>query len=287
MDSDRKISYDLNAAWPVVEPSTARDCLERIVRLRDTGRLYGYHGAYNDWGCISSSLDVHFREEEIPPERRLDIETRLLETFAEAADPHFSGETRRHIEVARLRWRKIRTTGTLFVGRHFGLPTRCVDWTSDCLTGLFFACRRQFDKPGVLWWMDNMELSDRLQSQWKTVYGKDKRIEDDFEQDFIKGEEKQVLLRLFYANWMERPIRQNAWITVAGQYDVNHDEAIHRLGVRKCGRILIQPSLKQDLLRELNRLGVGGSTLGLGDGCVETIAADVAQSLGKGELSEG
>ncbi len=270
---EQQDQYNVDDAWPKKEPTDAENCLEQFIRLF-SGQAIEFHGASQNYKCIRSSFDVRT----ILPEKRKAEETRLLETFVREADPHFPAEARQFIEVARLKWGTLYNTGTVFVGRHYGLPTRCVDWTSDFLIALFFACRRDFEKPGVVWWMDYNDFSYAIAAQWPPVYGKNENIEDDFEQDFTKGNDKKVLIRFHYRCLLERPRKQKAHIIMSGQYDVHHDEAIHLLRVQNFGRFIISSEMKLELLNKLSRLGINGATLGIGDSCVETIAADIAGS---------
>lgn len=279
---EQQDQYNVDDAWPAVEPTNAEDCLERFIRL-SSGKTIECHGVHQNWECIRSSLDVRFEKKSVCKADRKTLEKNLLESFVKDADPHFPPEARRHIEIACLRWDTLYNTGTVFVGRHYGLPTRCVDWTLDPLIALFFACRRDFEKAGVVWWMDYDVFSYALATQWPLVYGKKENIEDDFERDFTNGEDKEILIRFHYRCLLERPIKQKAHITLSGQYNVRHDEAIHRLGVQKCGRFIISSQMKSDLLNKLNRLGINGATLGIGDSCVEIIATDIADKSGKRE----
>jgi hypothetical protein len=278
----QQYQYNVGTTWPAVEPTNVEDFLKQFIKLSYSGQTIECHGASQNWGCIRSSLDIRSGNNKIPIEQRTTIEKSLLESFAKEADTHFSPGAHRHIDIAFLKWGTFRNTGTAFVGRHYGLPTRCVDWTLDPFIALFFACRRDLDNPGVVWWMDYKNFSDAVASQWMPLYGKKGNIADDFEQDFVSGNNKEILSRFHYPDWMERPIKQKAHITLSGQYEVHHDEAIYRLGVRKCGRIIISSQMKSDLLNKLNRWGINGATLGIDDGefCLETIATDVADKFG-------
>jgi hypothetical protein len=39
----------------------------------------------------------------------------------------------------------------LFLARHYGLPTRLLDWTANALFGLYFACVEELSEDGALW----------------------------------------------------------------------------------------------------------------------------------------
>jgi hypothetical protein len=270
----------MNKAWTTDEPTNPDAFLKKLISRAESGRVIAYHGTYEDFGCIRSSLDVQFEKKKIHPSKRLDIETRLLEDFVQETYPHLPPGAHRHIELAHLKWKSHRNLGTLYVGRHYGLPSRGIDWTFNHLIGLFFACRRDFDKNGVIWWMNYDEFLKRVAEQWKDAYKKKENVENDIEEDFKRGIEKNILTPFHYPDWMDRPRLQEAWITFSLQYDIHHDESIiHRLGLKQCGRIIVRAELKHDLLNILKRWGVTGASLGIGDECVEIIRAGVVKKL--------
>jgi FRG domain len=280
--------YNVDDAWPKDEPTSVEDCLRELVRLPLSGNPVECHGQHRLlWGfgcsdkrsCIRSSFDIRFFNKNNENKHPKEVEKHLLQSFVEKAYPHFPPEACRVIDVADLRWNKRYNTGTLFVGRHFGLPTRCVDWTRDPFIALFFACRKDFEQPGVVWRMDYDDFSNAIARQWPLVYGKKKNIQDDFEKDFTEEKDRDVLTRFHYNCLLDRPIKQNAHIILSGQYDVDHDEAICRLGVQKCRRIVISSNMKFDLLAKLNRWGINSTTLGIEDSNVDIIAAHLADNI--------
>jgi hypothetical protein len=86
----------------------------------------------------------------------IDFETDLLDQFRKHAYPYLGARSHSDWE-----W--------MFIARHYGLPTRLLDWTTNPLKGLFFAVSnfREDHQDGVFWaietagWMESMEGKER------------------------------------------------------------------------------------------------------------------------------
>ncbi|HUN81370.1 MAG TPA: hypothetical protein VMV81_07650, partial [Phycisphaerae bacterium] len=66
---------------------------------------------------------------------------------------------------------------------------------------------------------------------------------------------------------------------IAGQLGIDHAMAIHDLGVRDCGRLLVPRTLKSELLDRLDAMGINAHSLQIGDSTVETLAGDVMDTI--------
>ncbi|HZW09183.1 MAG TPA: FRG domain-containing protein [Phycisphaerales bacterium] len=264
------------APWPEVRAPTADEALRALIASDLIPANAAFHGACRGWASIRSSFDVY--ADSVAPGRRLAMETALLEQFIEHTWLHLLPGAKRHAELARLRWNSWRTSGTMFVARHYGLPTRCVDWTADPLSALFFACRRFPREDGVVWWMSSQEFLSATRSRGAPDGEKDLAL--DFERRLVASEEHDAFVQLFFPEWMPRALAQRAFVTMAGRLGVRHDEAIWRLGVRSCGRVTIPSAIKRDVMHRLDQMGVNGYTLEMGDSTVEVLANDIVKELG-------
>lgn len=276
--------YNVDDAWPIEEPTNVDDCLKKLVILSHSGNKIECHGAsklkYKRVSALRSKFDIRFSENDDNKKNdEKNKEKKLLESFRKKAFPFLPPEARRFIDVARLKWNTFYNTGTLFIGRHYRLPTRCIDWTTDPFVALFFACCNDPNEPGVIWWMDYNVFSHAIAIQWPYFYNKYKKIEDDFEKNFKNGKNEDILIRYHYHCLLDRPQKQKAHIILSGKYDVHHDEAIHRLGVRKCRRIVIRSEIKQNLLDKLTLWGINKTTLAIEDSYLEKIARQVADEV--------
>jgi hypothetical protein len=249
----RRPRYRVDVAWPSKTCRTVDECIKRFA---GTANRF-FHGTHEPWAQIRSSLDLSRPGSQT---QKADFETSSLTRFGKECFRHLEPGARRHVELARLRWKSYRTTYTAFVARHYGLPTRLIDWTRDGLVALFFACRRASQKDGVIWEVESKDFEVGIGTQWLPVYGKCGDVTGDFERDFVTGKQRDVLVPLHFPQWMPRAIAQSAFVTI-GRFGLDHGEKLYQLGVTKCCRFEIPSSLKPKVLDRLDLLGISGYTL--------------------------
>ncbi len=271
--------YDATTAWEIKEADSVDKCFQLLSPAVGAQPLRLFHGAPCDYGCIISTLDIWAKNEKNSGKDVVAAERHFLESFARDAWPHLDQESRAFIQQAQDRWGTVRNTGTMYIGRHHGLPTRCIDWTRNPWIGFFFACRMSFNNAGIVWWMDNSEFEACVATQWPKAFGVAGNVEDKIEAVFISGERQEWVSALHYIEILQRPTAQKACVTIAGRVGIRHDERIASLGLRKCGRVRIPPDLKKGVLQRLDELGVNGHSLAMGYSHVEDVAREVTDSF--------
>jgi hypothetical protein len=243
--------------------------------MMDERKRLAFRGVGGCFRNLRPSFDRNPRE----PATVLERETWLLEQYILRAWHCLSPQERHRFLLSRMRWESTRNTAALVIARHHMIDTRCVDWSHCLLCALHFACSAG-DGDAEVWWFDLAEFEQCVGAQWPRLYVKQGHVEADIEQDFIHGKEQPWITALHYMPLSDdRPARQQAWITVCGRFATCHAEEIHRLGVRRKGRLVIPADIKLHAIRALAELGVTRESLGLAD-------ADRADGIAKELMAE-
>jgi hypothetical protein len=130
------LTFELRRQSPI---STIESLLHDLAELRTAGDVHKFWfrghplAALPIVPTIARPWRFAGREKEFSP-----VEERaLLHRFRRRAFPHDPG---------------VRRAGyALFLARHYGLPTRLLDWSANALFALYFACSDHFDRAGELY----------------------------------------------------------------------------------------------------------------------------------------
>lgn len=139
----------------------------------------------------------------------------------------------------------------LFLARHYDLPVRLLDWTTNPLVALYFACGRDAKKDGEIWFFEKKEATCEID-----VLGRHK-YPDPFKIEGIK------IIYPFYPT--RKMTAQSGVFTIHAPpfYDLRY---ISKWKYKDCdissgGCFRIPGQAKSNLLWELNRLGINARTL--------------------------
>lgn len=157
----------------------------------------------------------------------------------------------------------------LAVLRHYGVPTRLLDWSRSPSVAMWFAVSTNEEQDGELWAFDELAYEVEGKAQWlrdreTTTDGSGR--DDKFDANvtaFLPNEPPDWLIVMTYPAGFPRQDAQFAKYTVTARFGVEHGDAIARLFSHNCSRYrryVIRAELKPGLcafLRERHGLWRG------------------------------
>lgn len=261
--------------------------LDRLARLQagDAHRPHGHEErvsfAFRGVPSASWHLEptVLFNCRVAHDEAGLARERRMVEEFRERAWRFLSSTERVYLNAdaewgtsrlrqPRISWNDQSVWGALAVARHYGVPTRLLDWTWNGLAALFFAASNQEDEDGAVWWFSQTHLERELNAD-------DQRLWRDWNVPTREATRERAIERrafdLTATPWVCKthqypPFRrmdaQRGFFTACGRLDMSHNTAIDALGGDlPRGRLLIPKNQKSLILDRLESLAVWAPAL--------------------------
>ena len=155
----------------------------------------------------------------------------------------------------------------LTVMRHYGGPTRLLDWTRSAYVAAYFAVIDQPNQDAAIWWYDREVFQKCVDAAWAghgmNRYGIDREV-DLNETAFCENGPAwitEVSLIVPFA----RAEAQQGFFTAAGRLGLDHDALIATLlpddSAAPYGKLVIPAKIKPDIERELAQMNVNAVTL--------------------------
>ncbi|MCW5764584.1 MAG: FRG domain-containing protein [Phycisphaeraceae bacterium] len=278
--SGRGYSGEDSAAWSEEQPETLAELLRYLENLGAHGGQYWFRGESQDFPSRQSRLAVNHPN--ASHAELFELELELVREFWRIAHLHLRGLLP-HLQQPELRGIH-QCLEVMPLARHYGIPTRLVDWTTHWYVAAFVAAVDDPAKPGYVYALNAAELAVAVHARWDGLgigscpYGSGQRA-------WVEALERPMpppfLIQWHYPPRLRRMHSQGAKFLLHSCANMPHDPAIfdllkHAEGQFKHLRIRVNAGLKDELLRYLGQFEVNADALGftsLDRACWEMVAS--------------
>jgi hypothetical protein len=165
--------------------------------------------------------------------------------------------------------------------RHYGVPTRLLDWSLSPYVALYFAVAQRWDEDGALWWFKASTLENLMAGRtFGAAYNDASRSlfqSPDDDGVLVSADPPKMLFVYELKRSIERIGNQQGRFTFCLDPKVDHADVIAELDGYAdgphLGKLVVPKALKAQLLRELQLMNVTGKSMFPGlDGLGMTLA---------------
>jgi hypothetical protein len=230
--------------WKTKNLSTENDVLDVLAQLQ--GRHWLNRGQPKPFGKLVPSIDRN-NLDGLLRRKKLTLERQSIDLFRSTVRYWATGEESAATDDVL----------ALMVMRHYGVPTRLLDWSTSPYIALYFAIDENDDVDGELWCFDKPYYEEKGAEQWKwwpetTVGGKGPPAPFDAKLTmFLRAEPPKWFVCQFYPRGFPRQVAQQGAYSLTADFGRDHADAISTLlGISeplRYSRYIIAASLKPKL----------------------------------------
>lgn len=214
---------------------------------------------------LEPSLQYKFKIE-THDDAGLAIELGLIDAFQKEAWRFLGELERKYLLTTKL----LDTPGAeiwnaLAIARHYGVPTRLLDWTLNISVAAFFAACHHPEKDGAVWWFSQADFQEAVHLRWDDweVPAHEKTREREMEKKAFTPDATPWVSKVHHSLPFARMEKQAGFFTACGRLGMRHNDAIDALddGNVRRGLVIIRCDIKEQLLDHLESIGFRASTI--------------------------
>lgn len=233
--------------WPTIRIDDAARFLAHLDELSE-GDDWLWRGQARPWTSIRSSLDL-LLDPDLPYAQRLALERRAVE--------HFRAEASHFVSPHELALCDSQSVAALTVMRHYGVPTRLVDWTRSPYVAAYFAAIHEPNEDGVVWGFHEEAFLAAAHAAWGAHgISPPKDTGPEFDRLAFHEHSAEWIAPVNLPVPFDRPQAQRGLFTMAGRLGLAHDRLIGALIPDSVRRLDIPSVIKPALIERLRRRGV-------------------------------
>jgi hypothetical protein len=151
--------------------------------------------------------------------------------------------------------------------RHFGAPTRVLDWSLSPYVALYFAAEQRWEEDGALWWFRASTAENLMVRKFGAKYKDCERLlfESGDDRVFVESAPPPMLFTYELHLTIQRMGNQQSMFTVCLDPRADHAHVLEELATYGDGphfeKLIVPKALKPELLRELQLMNVTGNAM--------------------------